>query len=128
MVRWVVLHAVPYIYQDEFIFGEHPKMPYNQICLVLAVKQKGGSVIVLGRIIVVFCCLILTLHGRITAKEYVDKLDNQVHPMIQTIFFKNDAVFQDDTAPIHIAGALPSWFEEHEGELQHLPCPAQSPD
>jgi hypothetical protein len=27
---------------------------------------------------------IITLHGRITAKEYVDRLGNQVHPMIQT--------------------------------------------
>jgi hypothetical protein len=34
---------------------------------------------------------IITFHGRITAREYVDKLGNQVHPMIQT--FPNDAVF-----------------------------------
>jgi hypothetical protein len=27
---------------------------------------------------------IITLHGRITAKEYVGRLDNKVHPMIQT--------------------------------------------
>jgi hypothetical protein len=26
------------------------------------------------------------------------------------------------------AGTVQSWFEEHEGELQHLPWPAQSPD
>jgi hypothetical protein len=25
-------------------------------------------------------------------------------------------------------GTVQSWFEEHEGELQHLPWPAQSPD
>jgi hypothetical protein len=29
---------------------------------------------------------------------------------------------------IHTAGTVQSWFEEHEGELQHLPWPAQSPD
>jgi hypothetical protein len=47
--------------------------------------------------------------------------------MIQ-IFLNNEAVFQDNNAPIHTAGNVRSWFEEHEGELQHLPWPAQSPD
>jgi hypothetical protein len=36
---------------------------------------------------------IITLHGRITAKEFVDRLGNQVHPMIQTFFANSDAVF-----------------------------------
>jgi hypothetical protein len=68
-------------------------------------------------------CAITTLHGRITAREYLDRLGNQVHLMIQTLFPNNDAVFQDDNAPIHTAGSVQSWFEEHEGELQHLPWP-----
>jgi hypothetical protein len=70
-------------------------------------------------------CIFITLHGRITAKEYIDRLGNQVHPIIQT-FLNNSAVFQDDSAPIHRAGTVQSWFEEHEGE--HLPWAAQSPD
>jgi hypothetical protein len=51
---------------------------------------------------------IITFHGRITAREYVDRRGNQVHPMIQTLFPNNDAVFQDDSAPIHIAGTVQS--------------------
>jgi hypothetical protein len=47
--------------------------------------------------------------------------------MIQT-FLNNDAVFQDNNAPIHAAGTVQSWFEEHEGELQHHPCTAQTSD
>jgi hypothetical protein len=62
----------------------------------------------------------ITLHGRITAREYMDRLGKQVHPMIQTLFQNN--------APIHIAGTVQSWFEEHDGELQHIPWPPQSPD
>jgi hypothetical protein len=58
----------------------------------------------------------------------MDRLANQVHPIFQTLFPNNDAVFQDDSVPIHTAGTSESWFEEHEGELQHLPWPAQSPD
>jgi hypothetical protein len=67
---------------------------------------------------------IVTLHGRITAREYVDRLGNHVRPMIQTLFPNNDA----DNVTIHTAGTVQSRFEEHEGELQHLPWPAQSPD
>jgi hypothetical protein len=57
----------------------------------------------------------------------MDRLGKQVHPMIQTLF-QNTAVFQNDNAPIHTGGTVLSWFEECDGELQHLPWPAQSPD
>jgi hypothetical protein len=59
---------------------------------------------------------IITLHSRITAKEYMDRLGNQVHPMIQILFSNNDTVF-------YTAGTVQSWFEGHESELQHLPWP-----
>jgi hypothetical protein len=65
--------------------------------------------------------VIITLHGRISAREYVDKLGNQLYPMIQPLFPNNDALFQDT------AETVQSWFEERKGELQHLPWPAQSP-
>jgi hypothetical protein len=54
-------------------------------------------------------------------------MGNQVLPVTQTLFPNNNAVFKDDSAPIYTAGTVPSWFEEHEGEL-HLPRPEQSPD
>jgi hypothetical protein len=44
--------------------------------------------------------------------------------MIQTLFPNNNMVYQDDNGPIHMAGTVQSWFEEHEDELQHLPLPA----
>jgi hypothetical protein len=74
----------------------------------------------LGSNIMVSVGLIITLHDRIPAREYVDKLGNQMHPMFQTSFPKNDTVFQDDIAPIHIAGTVQSWFEVHDGE-HHSP-------
>jgi hypothetical protein len=48
--------------------------------------------------------------------------------MIQILFLNNDAVFQDDNAPIHTAGTVQSWFEEGASELQYVPWPAQSPN
>jgi hypothetical protein len=71
---------------------------------------------------------IITIHGRITEREYVERLDNQVHFMIPTLFPNKNTVLQDDSAPIYTAGIVQPWFEEHEGELQHLPWSAQSPD
>jgi hypothetical protein len=47
--------------------------------------------------------------------------------MIQMVYPNNDAVFQDENAPIHTARTVQSWFDENEGELHHLPWPAQSP-
>jgi hypothetical protein len=70
----------------------------------------------------------ITLHGRITARDYVNRLDKQVHPRIPTLFPNSDALFQDDNVPIHTAATVQSWFEEREGELQHIHWSAQSPD
>jgi hypothetical protein len=39
---------------------------------------------------------------------YVDKLGNQVRPMIQSLFPKYAADFQDNSAPIHTAGTVES--------------------
>jgi hypothetical protein len=46
----------------------------------------------------------------------VDRLGNQMHPMIKMLFLNSDAIFQDDNVPIHTAGSVQSWSEEHEGE------------
>jgi hypothetical protein len=62
----------------------------------------------------------IILHGRITAREYVDRLGTQVHPMVQTLISNNDAVFQENDL-IHTAETVQSWFGEHESELQHVP-------
>jgi hypothetical protein len=70
---------------------------------------------------------IITLHGRITASDYVDIFGNQVHPTVQMWFPNNDAIFQDDNSPIHTSRCIQSWFEEHEDALQHLLWPGKSP-
>jgi hypothetical protein len=54
---------------------------------------------------------IITLLGRITTTEYVDRLGNLVYPIIETLLPNNNAVFQDDSSPIHTAGTVQSWLE-----------------
>jgi len=68
-----------------------------------------------------------TQNGQITASEYVDILGNQVYLMAQ-MFPNNDAVFQDDSSPMHTTSSVQFWFEEHEDTLYCLPWPAQSAD
>jgi hypothetical protein len=51
---------------------------------------------------------IIILHVQTTAREYVDRLGNQVHLMILTLCSNNDAVFQDDSPLIPSAGTVQS--------------------
>jgi len=64
------------------------------------------------------------LNGRITASDYMDILGKQVHPMVQTFFCNGDAVFQDDSFPIHTAISVQSWLQKHEDALHYLPWSA----
>jgi len=57
----------------------------------------------------------------------MDILGSQAHPMVQLLLTNNDAIFQDDSLPIHTARSVQSWFEEHEDVLQHLLWLAQLP-
>ena len=69
----------------------------------------------------------ITLNGSITASDYVDILDNRVHPLVW-MFPNNDAIFEDGSLPILTARSVQSWLEEHDNALQYLPWPVQLPD
>jgi hypothetical protein len=94
------------LHQEEFTFGKtegslKSGMPGSNS------ETRGRFYDGLGsNIVIQYSVPIITLHGRITAREYVDRLGNQVHPMIQTLFPNNDAVFQDDNVPIHTDGTV----------------------
>lgn len=105
-----------------------PKQAYDQDCLQPTVKHGGGSVMVWAAISWYSVGPIVTLQGHITAKDYLNVLCDQVHPMVQTLFPKGDAFYQDDKAPVHTARIVQDWFSQHEGEVSHLPWPPQSPD
>jgi hypothetical protein len=84
MVRWVDLHAVPYIRKSlrlENTPGSlQSGMPGSNY------ETHGTFCNGLGSNIMVqyYVGPIITLHGPITAREYMDRLGSQVHPMIQT--------------------------------------------
>jgi hypothetical protein len=70
---------------------------------------------------------IIILNCQIAASDYKDILGNQVHPVVQMLFRNKGAVFQGVICP-YTQPEVFSWFEEHKDALQHLACPAQSPD
>jgi hypothetical protein len=94
MVWWIVLHAVPYINKSSRL--ENTQDSQNLECLIQKVKHGGRFCDCLGSNIVVHYSVhpFITLDGRITAREYVDRLGSQVHPMIQTFFPKKRCSFQ----------------------------------
>jgi hypothetical protein len=83
-------------------------------------EARGMSVMVWAAISWYSCGLTITLHGRIIAREYVDRSGNQMHPMIQILFLKR-MQFSKTTMV-----ELLFWFDEHAGELQHLPWATKS--
>jgi hypothetical protein len=90
-------------------FWRTPKGAYNPECMPGSHSETRGRFCDgLGTNIVVqyFVGPIITLRGRITAREYVDRLGNELNPMIHMLFPNNDAVFHDDNTPFHTAGTV----------------------
>jgi len=89
-------------HQAGFMFGECQRKTIILQCLVPTVIHGDGSVMIWAAISWYPAGPIIDPNSRITARVYVGVLGNQVHPMVQ-MFPNNDAVFQDDSLPIHTA-------------------------
>jgi hypothetical protein len=116
------------LHQEEFGFGEKPRKfaiwnaRFQQWYRGRSCDGLGSNVMISWYSILLVPTMAELLQGS-TWTSWVIK----VHPMSQKLFPNNDAVFQDDSVPIHTAGTVQSWFEEHECELQHHPWSEQSP-
>jgi hypothetical protein len=91
-----------FLHQEEFTFGEQQgRLQSGMPGSVPRSETRGRFCDGLGSNIMVQYAVgpIITLHGRISARKYMDRLGNQVHPTIQTLFLNNDAVSQDDYGP-----------------------------
>ena len=63
---------------------------------------------------------IVTMHGRINTKAYLNIFGDHVYSMVQALFSDGDGIFHDDNSPIHTAHVVNNWYEEHESELEHM--------
>jgi hypothetical protein len=102
MIRRVVLHVVPYIRKSLRLEITQGSLPGSNS------GTRGRFCDGLSSNIMLQYSVgpIINLHGPFTVREYVVRLGNQVHPMVQTLFPTNDAVSQDESAPIHTAGTF----------------------
>jgi hypothetical protein len=76
---------------------------------VPTVEHRGGSVMVWAAISwysILLVPLLPFIAELLQGNMYMDRLDNQVHPMTQTLFLNNDVVFQDANVLIHTAGTV----------------------
>jgi hypothetical protein len=69
-----------------------------------------------------------SLSGRINSRDYLGILEDQVHPMVISLFTEGNAIFQDNNAPIHIARIVKKWHDEYSNEVEHLIWLPQLPD
>ena len=69
---------------------------------------------------------LVKLEGRINAEKYVNMLENNLLPYIQTLENKESCIFQEDNAPIHTANHAKNW--KRRKNIINIPWPAQSPD
>ena len=67
-----------------------------------------------------FLGAVVALHGKINSKDYLNILKDHVYPMVQALFHDGDGIFQCDNFPIHTALVVKNWYDEHEGELEHM--------
>jgi hypothetical protein len=90
------------------MIGEHPRKRTILFC-----DGLGSNIVIQYSV-----GPIITLHGQITAREYVNRSGNQVHPMIQTV--------PNNNAPIYTAGTVHSLksmkvnFSIFPGQHNHL--------
>jgi hypothetical protein len=89
-----------------------PKEACNPECLVLTVKHGGGFMMLWAAISWYSVGPIITLHDLITVREYVDRLGNQVHPMIRRYFRTMMQFLKKEVLPFtQLELFVRSWFE-----------------
>jgi transposase len=99
---------------------------YNPKCLIPTFKSGQESVMVWACFTKNKLGPLVRLEGRITAKIYIEMLENYLLPFINSLENENEYTFQEDNAPIHTANIAKKWKKDNN--IESLPWPAQSPD
>lgn len=99
------------------------KEKYDPKCLIPTFKSGQESIMVWGCFTKNKLGPLIRLEGKITAKKYIEILENHLLPFIASL---DNYIFQEDNAPIHTAKIVKKW--KIDNNIINLPWPAQSPD
>ena len=69
---------------------------------------------------------LLAIQGSNDFSEWTNQLPRL--SIVQVMFPEGNAIFQDDTAPIHSARIVMEWHDENSNEDDQLVKPKKSPD
>lgn len=68
------------------------------------------------------------IDGRLNSPQYINILENIFIPQMQGIFGEEPINFVQDQSPIHTAGAVKTWFQNHQEKITLINLPPRSPD
>ncbi len=105
---------------------KRPDERYNIECLNPTVKSGQQGVMIWGYFTKNNLGPLVRLKGRVTAAIYVDVLENNLLPFIDSLNNQKNYIFQKDNAPIHTARVVKSWKQENK--VDSLLWSAQSSD
>lgn len=98
---------------------------YEDKCIEKSENRGRGSAMVWGTFSYHGCSNLILIDGRANAQDYVNMLNHNLLPNLQTLL-PNGGYFQQDNAPIHKARLTTQWLQNHN--IQVLPHPPLSPD
>lgn len=103
-----------------------PKERFNKDCLIPTHKSGQDGIMVWGCFHKNGLGPLVRLDGRVNSGDYINLLQNNFLPYLDTLEDKENFIFQEDNAPIHTSRRSTEW--KTRNNLTSLPWPAQSPD
>lgn len=134
-LHWTTDHWMNVAFSDEskFVVGAYHARyvrrrvgeRYEDKCIEKGENRGRGSVMVWGTFSYYGSSNLVLIEGRATAQDYVNMLNDNLIPNLQTLL-PNGGFFQQDNAPIHTARLTTQWLLNQN--IQVLPHPPLSPD
>ena len=93
----------------------------HQCHKVIKQHSQGGHVMVWGGICNDNKSPLIFVKGNMKSAEYTEVLMEGLLPIL-----RNDTIFQQDNAPVHVSKVTKQWLDQHN--IQILEWPARSPD
>jgi len=103
-----------------------PKEKFDVNCLIPTHKSGQDGIMVWGCFHKNGLGPLVRLDGRVNSRDYINLLQDNFLPYLDSLEDKENLIFQEDNAPIHTSRLSKEW--KARNNLTNLPWPPQSPD